>query len=301
MPDPFDALRQPVTPTQPTPAFAEQLRSRLQDLLLQPERPQGEALSTPISTTRSDPAELGWPPAIAPYIGVHDGRRAIDWYVEVFDAERRGDPYVNPDGSIAHAELGIGDAVLMLAEYGPEPTAAGQTPTGPAHTLFVTVPDADSTVNHAVSVGATLERPLADEPYGRTGVIIDPFGHRWLVNTPPPHASRARSGDIVYVTIWVRDQERAAQFYQSVLGSRIREGKTTPTVSIAGLDHPSAPADARPATVPVYRVTDLNTALDRVRAAGGRAQEASQQPYGRIADCYDPEGNWFALWETPQG
>lgn len=249
---------------------------------------------------RSDPAELPWPPAIAPYIGVHDARRAIDWYVEVFDAERRGEPYVNPDGSIGHAELGIGDAVLMLAEYGPDPAAAGQTPTGPAHTLFVTVPDARSTVDHAVSVGATLERPVADESYGRTGVIVDPFGHRWMVNTPPRRATRARAGDIVYVTIWVQDEQRAAQFYESVLGTRIAEGKTTPTVSIAGLNHPYAPADARPATVPVYRVVDLDSALERVRTAGGRTKDVADQPYGRIADCYDPEGTWFALWESPQ-
>lgn len=258
-------------------------------------------MSTSTSTARSDPAELAWPPALAPYIGVHDARRALDWYVEVFDAERRGGPYVNPDGSVGHAELGIGDAVLMLAEYGPGPSAAGQTPTGPVHSLYVTVPDADSTVDHAVSVGATLERPVADEPYGRTGVIVDPFGHRWMVNTPPPSATRARAGDIVYVTIWVRDQQRAAQFYQSVLGSRVREGKTTPTVSIAGLDHPDAPADVRAATVPVYRVANLDVALERVRTAGGRTKEISQRPYGRIADCYDPEGTWFALWEAPQG
>jgi len=254
--------------------------------------------STPAA--RSDPADLAWPPAIAPYIGVSDARRALDWYVDVFDAERRGEPYVNPDGSIGHAELGIGDAVLMLAEYGPEP-AAGQPSAGPAHSLFVTVSDADRTVDHAVSVGATLERAVADEAYGRTGVIIDPFGHRWMVCTRPRSATRSRVGDIVYVTIWVRDQERGVQFYENVLGTRVREAATTPTVSIAGLDHPYAPEDARPATVPVYRVTDLDAALERVRAAGGRTRGASQQPYGRIADCYDPEGTWFALWEPPRG
>ncbi|WP_188893675.1 VOC family protein [Microlunatus endophyticus] len=249
----------------------------------------------------SDPAELALPPAIVPYLGVSDARRALDWYVEVFDAERRGEAYVNPDGSIGHAELGIGDAVLMLAEYGPRPAAADQPATGPAHSLFVTVPDADRTVDRAVSAGATLERPVTDEAYGRTGVIIDPFGHRWMVSTRPRSATRARAGDIVYVTIWVQDQEQAVRFYENVLGTRVRGNTAAPTVSIAGLDQPYAPEDARPATVPVYRVTDLDAALERVRAAGGRTTEASQEPYGRIADCYDPEDTWFALWETPRG
>jgi len=60
--------------------------------------------------------EPAWPPALTPYIVVSDARRAMEWYVEVFGAQRRGELHVNADGTIGHAEVGIGDAVLMFAE-----------------------------------------------------------------------------------------------------------------------------------------------------------------------------------------
>jgi uncharacterized glyoxalase superfamily protein PhnB len=118
-------------------------------------------------------------PSLTPYIGVVDASRALDWYQEVFAAERRGDPIVDADGKIGHAELAIGDAVLMLGEDRKgDPWTPGSWP----YSIFLRVPDADSTVRRAVAEGAHLERPVRDEPYGRTGVIVDPFGHRWIVS-----------------------------------------------------------------------------------------------------------------------
>src|SRR4029450_419063 len=48
----------------------------------------------------------------------------------------------------------------------------------------LTVPDVDAAVERARAVGATVERPATDAPYGRTGVILDPYGHRWMLQTP---------------------------------------------------------------------------------------------------------------------
>src|SRR5215831_14927161 len=81
--------------------------------------------------------------SLTPYIAVVDASRAIDWYQEVFAAERRGDFVVDPDGQIGHAELAIGDAVLMLSE-----DRAGDPWTDSSWrcSLFVRVPDADTTV-----------------------------------------------------------------------------------------------------------------------------------------------------------
>ena len=239
-----------------------------------------------------DRSELGWGPAVTPYLVVNDAR-AVDWYVEIFDAERRGEAHFNADGVLEHAEIGIGDAVVMIAEDRNLDPAAPRPLT---QFLFVTVPDTDATIARAQAGGAALERAAADEPYGRTGVVVDPFGHRWMVNTPPPRATRNRPGDIAYLTIWVHDQHRGQQFYESVLGARFRDRKTTPIVSVAGIDHPAA-AGHPPATVPVFRVADLDAALDRVRDAGGRAEAPHEQAYGRIAECHDPEGTWFELWE----
>lgn len=129
--------------------------------------PRGDTISTTSSVT--DAAELAWGPALTPYLAVDDARRALEWYAEVFDAERRGEPYVMPDGRIGYAELGIGEAVLMLADEYPEeglrgPKARG----GPSMSIHAQAPDVDAIVQRAVVSGAELTRPVADQPYGRT-------------------------------------------------------------------------------------------------------------------------------------
>ena len=112
MTDPFEALREPVTPVDPDPDFAGRLRMRLtRELFASP----GGAMSAQTAATRAE-REPGRRPALTPYIVVSDARRAMDWYAEVLGAQRRGELYVNSDGTIGHAELSIGDAVLMLSE-----------------------------------------------------------------------------------------------------------------------------------------------------------------------------------------
>lgn len=127
-------------------------------------------------------------PSLSPYIVVADARAALDWYAEVLGARQRGEPYVNPDGTIGHAELELGDGVLMLAEPSP---SYPDVPVGPprpgafSHTLHLEVADVDATVATALGRAATVEREPADEPYGRAAVVVDPFGHRWILVHPP--------------------------------------------------------------------------------------------------------------------
>ena len=87
--------------------------------------------------------EPAWPPTLTPYIVVSDARRARDWYVEVFGAQRRGELHVNADGTIGHAEVGIGDAVLMFAEasdlWPDVPVRAPDSPATFSHTLHLEV------------------------------------------------------------------------------------------------------------------------------------------------------------------
>ncbi len=302
MTDPLDSLRRPVEPVDPDPAFAADLRARLERALLEPE---GAAMTSETSspdTATTDPAELAWPPALTPYIAVADARRALEWYVDVFGAERRGEPYVMPDGSIGHAELGIGDAVLMLAEgYPEEGVQAPVAGAGTSVSLNVQVPDVDATVRRAVDAGAELTRPVGDNPYGRVGVITDPFGHRWMVMTPPPRATRARHGDVGYITMAVPDVQRAQEFYGDVLGWRFAPGNVeqgrqvegvTPMTGIGGgQEHPEVQL--------CYRVSDIDTAVERVRAHGGRAGEPDIRPYGRLSECVDDQGMRFQLWQPP--
>ncbi len=112
---------------------------------------------------------------LTPYLAVRDARAALDFYVEVFGATRRSEPIVMADGRIGHAELRIGDSVLMFAEESPE---IGHTPGG---SVRIEVPDAALVVDRAVGHGAQVIRPVTDSPHGRGGTIRDPFGQRWIV------------------------------------------------------------------------------------------------------------------------
>jgi PhnB protein len=123
-------------------------------------------------------------PRIAPYLSVDGAAAAIDFYAAVFGAtERMRMPA--PGGKIGHAELELGDGLLMLADEAPEigflsPRTVGGTPV----ILSVYVDDVDALVARAEQAGATVLRPVENQFYGdRTGQFEDPFGHRWSVAT----------------------------------------------------------------------------------------------------------------------
>ena len=185
MTDPFEALREPVTPVDPDLYFAEVLRMRLTREVFASSGGTMSQQTTPVQAER----EPAWPPALTPYIIVSDARRAMDWYIEVFGAQRRGELYVSADGSIGHAEVGIGDAVLMFAEasdlWPDVPVRAPDSPATFSHSLHLEVDDVDGTTERARRSGAAVEREPTDQPYGRGAVIVDPFGHRWTLIRPP--------------------------------------------------------------------------------------------------------------------
>ena len=121
---------------------------------------------------------------ITPYIIVRNCAAALDWYKNAFGAEEKV-RCAMPDGRIGHAEIKIGDSMLMMADEAPEwgsksPQALGGTPFG----ICLYVLDSDASFQRAVAAGATVERPIADQFYGdRSGTIIDPYGHKWTIST----------------------------------------------------------------------------------------------------------------------
>ncbi len=123
-------------------------------------------------------------PQVTPYLCVDGAAAAIDFYSAVFGAAERA-RMPAPEGKIGHAELEIGDSVIMLADEFPEmnirgPKSIGGTPV----TLSVYVEDVDGVVERAVEAGAKALRPVEDQFYGdRSGQFEDPFGHRWNVAT----------------------------------------------------------------------------------------------------------------------
>ncbi len=123
--------------------------------------------------------------SVTPYLCVDGAAAAIDFYREVFEATERGDRYVGPDGKIGHAELRLGDSVIMLADEHPDigflsPRSIGGSPV----VLHVYVPDVDSVFARAAKAGGRVLREIEAQFYGdRSGQFEDPFGHRWNVGT----------------------------------------------------------------------------------------------------------------------
>jgi uncharacterized glyoxalase superfamily protein PhnB len=186
MTDPFEALREPATPADPGPEFAGRLRMRLTREVF---TTSGGNMPQQTAAPRAGANEPALVPALTPYIMVSDARRAMDWYAEVLGAQRRGEPIVNADGTIGHAEVGISGSVLMLAEasdlWPDVPVRAPDSPTTFSHTLHLEVSDVDGITEQARRNGASVEREPTDQPYGRGSVIVDPFGHRWMLLRPP--------------------------------------------------------------------------------------------------------------------
>ncbi|CRK57121.1 Glyoxalase family protein [Alloactinosynnema sp. L-07] len=300
MTDPLHALRAPLTPVSPDPTFADDLRERLHRAILGPTGAEMTQTRTPTVIPEN---ETAWPPTITPYIAVSDARAAIAWYIDVFGGHQRGELYVMDDGKIGHAEIGIGDAVLMVSEGGFEgvPVAAPDTtaPTTYSQSLHIQVRDVDGTVRRAVDTGARLEREPADQPYGRTATLVDPYGHRWLLNTPPMNATRHRPGDVSYVTMVVADIDKTKAFYGAVLGWTYEPGYVENGWGVEGKEDFGLWGDKsqKPEVQLCYRVTDINTALTAVRDNGGQTQEIQNKPYGQLAECTDNQGARFQLWQ----
>ena len=125
-------------------------------------------------------------PRVTPYLSVDGAAKAIDFYRDVFGATERM-RFPGPDGSVPHAEIDIGDSVVIIEDESPyRGTTAppeGGLPGTPVF-QFIYVEDVDAVVARAVELGATLQRAPEDQFYGdRDAYLVDPFGHGWTVAT----------------------------------------------------------------------------------------------------------------------
>jgi PhnB protein len=116
------------------------------------------------------------------YLRVDDSARAIDFYRQAFGATEIF-RLTEPSGRIGHAELDFNGTTLMISDAFPEFGMTGPQPgNGSPVSLHLHVDDADRLVQQALDAGAMLEMAPQDQFYGeRTGVVIDPFGHRWMI------------------------------------------------------------------------------------------------------------------------
>jgi PhnB protein len=129
--------------------------------------------------------------SVTPYLIVKGAAKAIDYYKKVFGAtEIMRMP--GPNGTVGHAEIKIGDSIIMLADEHQgnfrSPEGLGGSPVS----LMVYVEDVDKTFKQAISSGAKETRPVQDQFYGdRSGNLVDPFGHVWTVATHKEDVSEA--------------------------------------------------------------------------------------------------------------
>jgi len=123
-------------------------------------------------------------PAVSPYLIVDGAARALDFYRKALGAKELM-RHTAPDGRIGHAEIKIGDSIVMLADEHPEVGArAPGTIGGSPVKLHLYVKDVDAVARQAVAAGAKIVRPVEDRFYGdRNGAFEDPFGHEWHVST----------------------------------------------------------------------------------------------------------------------
>jgi PhnB protein len=124
--------------------------------------------------------------SVTPYLIIDNGRanEALDFYARALGAKEIM-RMPKPGGGITHAEIRLGDSVIMLADESPKVEAFGPNHYGGSPiSLHVYVPDVDATTKQASAAGAKIIRPVADQFYGdRTAGIRDPFGHRWYLAT----------------------------------------------------------------------------------------------------------------------
>ncbi len=122
---------------------------------------------------------------VTPTITVREANKAIEFYKKAFDAQEIF-RFSSPDGKmIMHAEIKIGNSIVMLNDEFPQMDCRSpQSIGGSGSSIFLYVNDADSTFNKAISAGAKSLVPLMDAFWGdRFGSIQDPFGHIWSIAT----------------------------------------------------------------------------------------------------------------------
>ncbi len=134
----------------------------------------------------ADPVPEGFADRIVPYLMVDGAADAIDFYGRAFDAEERY-RMAMPDGTIGHAEIVIGGAVVYLADAPDDMPGQAGNPRklgGTSVLLHRYVVDVDAAVAKAEAAGATVLRAPEDQFYGdRAAVVADPWGHQWSLHT----------------------------------------------------------------------------------------------------------------------
>jgi PhnB protein len=145
--------------------------------------------------------------AVTPRLVVRDGAAAIDFYRDAFSATELGERFTGPGGELIHAEVKIGDSVVMISDEGEDgaPARSPQSLGGVVSAIMATYwEDVDAAWERAIAAGAEVVYPLQDQFYGdRGGRLRDPFGQQWMLSQRIEEVSREEMA------------RRAAEFFAS--------------------------------------------------------------------------------------
>ncbi|HEX3780723.1 MAG TPA: VOC family protein [Pseudonocardiaceae bacterium] len=279
--DPLEALREPVVPVDPDPVFAATLRARLRRALLDR---TGVSMTT---NTESAAGETTSAEGDVQYVSL--------WLPDVLRAEAFYGSVLGwqfAPGSGQHGRQIVGLPTQHIGMWGR---------TGHNTSLVsLGVENVQETVRKVRAAGGAAEEP-SQQPYGLAAMCADDQGMAFSV-LQSPAAERgpvpeAGPGEIVYLTFEAVDSARFRAFFGAVFGWRFTPGRSGDRWNINGI-HPFAGlsgGNAQTTIVPQFLVSDLDAALERLRAAGGSANEPQPQPYGRSTDCVDDQGTRFYL------
>jgi PhnB protein len=225
--DPFEILGGADAPVQPRAQFANDLREQLALLVDTPTI----ALTARSSTMSTTPVAT----KVTPYLTVHDGAAALDFYEAAFGAVTAIRVVMDEaTGQLGHAEFHIGTTAFYLSDEFPEMgVQSPRTLGGTAVAMHLEVSNVDAIFSAAVSAGATSLQVPADQPHGaRHGTLVDPFGHRWMLSQQIESVSAETYGD--------RMREQGA-----VVTGATAEAATTQGGIWAALNFADAPAGIR--------------------------------------------------------
>jgi PhnB protein len=147
--------------------------------------------------SKAKPIPKGYHTA-TPYLIIKGAAKAIEFYKKAFGAAEMT-CMTQPDGRVGHAEIKIGDSLIMLADEFPQMGARSpQSLGGSPVSILLYVQDVDALTSQAITAGAKVVRPVKDQFYGdRSGSLEDPFGHQWHIATHvedvPPEEMKKRA------------------------------------------------------------------------------------------------------------
>lgn len=238
--------------------------------------------------------------SITPYIIAERAPELIDFLKAVFDAEERV-RVPRPDGTIMHAQLGLGNGAIEVAD------ANDQYPSAPTD-IHVYVEDADATFDRALKAGATsIYRPTDDHPSGdRWGAAIDPFGNGWYIATPKGWTPGPEGIRSVQPYLHLLEAHNMIPFLEAAFGAEAMGVHKSPegmvlhaTMRIGNatleLDEAHGEYQPKPCHLHIYVPDTDATYAQALRGGATSLAEPYDAPYGdRAAGVKDPFGNsWF--------